>query len=167
MQIDDGILRILAMEKKVQGGVEHIFLARQVFIWLARETVIDSIHAFRGFLGETKAMVETRQKIVVGARHRDPENSGKTNKNHTYNIVQSYLRSCCCRRCVRPGCQPRGDDYVWSGSRNVVRPPPRSYTVNTVLGHTVEGNLVMYQARHPYEDVHALAVFGSIERPAP
>ncbi|CAM9767386.1 unnamed protein product, partial [Laminaria digitata] len=114
-------------------------------------------HAFRGLLGcnEGDGWNALGQKSVVGAQYRDLGNSGKIHKNHTYNIVRSFEDSVVVASAF-DGAVSLEETTLCRAEADNLFDPPGSCTVHAVQGRTVEGRLVIRQARHPYADVHWL-----------
>ena len=119
VDMHDGLLYILAAGderaeaqnragERFGGGVRHIILALHIFIWLTRETVLDS--TFRGLLGcnEGNGWNALGGKSAVGAKHRDLGNWARytrtiltTSPGHLKMLPLSQVRSTGLSACRR------------------------------------------------------------------
>ena len=114
-------------------------------------------HAFRELsrCNETGDWDALGQNSVVGAQYRDLGKSGKVHKNHAYNIVRSSGELIVVESAFDGGASLEETTLSRAEAENLFD-PPGSCTVHAVQGRTVEGRLVIHQARHRFSDVHWL-----------
>ncbi|CAB1102471.1 unnamed protein product [Ectocarpus sp. CCAP 1310/34] len=114
-------------------------------------------HAFRGLLGcdEAGGWDGLGRQTVVGAQYRDLGNLGKVHKNHTYDIIRSSADEVLVAS-VFDGTVSLEETSLCRAEAENLFDPPGSCTVHAVQGRTVEGKLIIHQARHPHADVHWL-----------
>ncbi|CAB1112833.1 unnamed protein product [Ectocarpus sp. CCAP 1310/34] len=164
VEMDDGLLHILAA-----GNDSHEAQTRAIERFgggclddpspsdfhLAYTRDCARFYAFRGLLGcnESGGWDVLGHKTVVGAQYRDLGNPGKVHKNHMYNVIRSSAETVVVASAFDDGASLEETSLCRAEAENVFD-PPGSCTVHAVQGRTVEGRLIIHQARHPYADVY-------------
>ncbi|CAM9189604.1 unnamed protein product [Pylaiella littoralis] len=164
VEMDDGLLHILAA-----GNDSHEAQTRAIERFggdclddpspsdfhLAYTRDCARFYAFRGLLGcnESGGWDVLGHKTVVGAQYRDLGNPGKVHKNHMYNVIRSSAETVVVASTFDDGASLEETSLCRAEAENVFD-PPGSCTVHAVQGRTVEGRLIIHQARHPYADVY-------------
>ncbi|CAB1113970.1 unnamed protein product [Ectocarpus sp. CCAP 1310/34] len=95
------------------------------------------------------------QSGVVGAQYRDLGKTGKVHKNHAYHIVRSSADSVVVQSAFDDGATLE-ENTLSRAAAAILFDPPGSCTLHAVQGRTVEGKLVIHQARHRFSDVYGL-----------
>ncbi|CAN0443214.1 unnamed protein product [Ectocarpus sp. 12 AP-2014] len=164
VEMDDGLLHILAA-----GNDSHEAQTRAIERFggdclddpspsdfhLAYTRDCARFYAFRGLLGcnESGGWDVLGHKTVVGAQYRDLGNPGKVHKNHMYNVIRSSAETVVVASAFDGSASLQETSLCRAEAENVFD-PPGSCTVHAVQGRTVEGRLIIHQARHPYADVY-------------
>ena len=114
-------------------------------------------HAFRGLTrcNEAGGWDALGQRGVVGAQYRDLGKTGKVHKNHAYRIVRWSVDSVVVQSAFDDGATLE-ETTLSRAAAEILFDPPGSCTVHAVQGRTVEGKLVIHQARHRFSDVYWL-----------
>ncbi|CAB1096373.1 unnamed protein product [Ectocarpus sp. CCAP 1310/34] len=114
-------------------------------------------HAFRGLLGCSEAgdWDGLGCQTVVGAQYRDLGNPGKVHKNHMYNVIRSSADTVVVASVFDDGASLEETSLCRAETENLFD-PPGACAVHAVQGRTVEGRLIIHQARHFNADVHRL-----------
>ncbi|CAB1116215.1 unnamed protein product [Ectocarpus sp. CCAP 1310/34] len=166
VEMDDGLLYILAA-----GDDSHEAQTRAIERFgggcldnpspsdfhLAYTRDCARFHAFRGLLGcdEAGGWDGLGRQTVVGAQYRDLGNLGKVHKNHTYKIIRSSADEVVVASAFDGAVSLEETSLCRAEAENLFD-PPGSCTVHAVQGRTVEGTLIIHQARHRHADVHWL-----------
>ena len=140
------------------GGVEHTrYSPNASDFHLAYTRDCARFHAFRGLTrcNEAGGWDALGQSGVVGAQCRDLGKTGKVHKNHAYHIVRSLVDSVVVQSAFDDGATLE-ETTLSRAAAEILFDPPGSCTVHAVQGRTVEGRLVIHQARHQYSDVNWL-----------
>ncbi|CAB1110488.1 unnamed protein product [Ectocarpus sp. CCAP 1310/34] len=114
-------------------------------------------HAVRGLTrcNEAGGWDALGQSGVVGAQYRDLGKVGKVHKNHAYHIVRSSDDSVVVQSTFDGGATLE-ETILSRAAADILFDPPGSCTVHAVQGRTVDGKLVIHQARHRFSDVYWL-----------
>ncbi|CAN0325164.1 unnamed protein product, partial [Ectocarpus sp. 6 AP-2014] len=164
VEMDDGLLHILAA-----GNDSHEAQTRAIERFggdclddpspsdfhLAYTRDCARSYAFRGLLGcnESGGWDVLGHKTVVGAQYRDLGNLGRVHKNHNYNIIRSSGDTVVVASAFDGAASLQETSLCRAEAENLFD-PSGACTVHAVQGRTVEGRLIIHQARHPYADVY-------------
>ena len=162
VEMDDGLLHILAagndshaaQTRAIErfGGRCHFNPSPSDF-HLAYTRDCARFHAFRGLVGcnEAEDWDGLGCQTVVGAQYRDLGNPGKVHKNHTYRITRSSADEVVVASAFDGAVSLEETSLCGVEAENLFD-PPGACTVHAVQGRTVDGRLIIHQARHFHAD---------------
>ncbi|CAB1108999.1 unnamed protein product [Ectocarpus sp. CCAP 1310/34] len=168
VEMDDGLLYILAADNDMDeaqiraierfgGDCPKADDPSPSDFHLAYTREYARFHAFGVLLGcfEAGDWDGLGCQTVVGAQYRDLGNPGKVHKNRTYSITRSSADEVAVASAFDGAVSLEETSLCRAEGENLFH-PRGVCTVHAVQGRTVEGRLIIHQARHFHAEVHWL-----------